>query len=113
MSSIQERGTGEGISIEVYNPGKAWRTVAILVLLSLVAFLDRMVISMLVEPIKHDLQLTDTQFSLAQGAAFALAFALSAIPIGMAVDRYSRRHVLFVCVFIWAAGCVSAGFATG
>ena len=72
-----------------------------------------MVISILIKPIQHDLHLTDTQFSLAQGVAFAASFALCAIPLGIAIDRYSRRHIVFICVLAWGSGLHRRGVRDG
>jgi MFS family permease len=113
MRSLSEKDGLRSEAAVFSGLGKAWRTVFILFVLAIASFLDRMVISMLVGPIEHDLKLTDTQFSLVQGIAFAAAFAFGAIPLGMAIDRYSRRHIVFICVLCWAAGCISVGFAAG
>lgn len=69
----------------------AWVTLAALFAAYILSFVDRMIIGLLVEPIKRDLQITDTQVSLLQGLAFALFFAIAAIPIGRLVDRVHRR----------------------
>ena len=59
-----------------------WYVVFVMCLCSIVAFVDRQIINLLVEDIKTDLQVTDTQIGLLQGFAFALFYAFAAIPLG-------------------------------
>lgn len=93
-------------------PAAAWTVLALLMLLGTVAFLDRQVIALLVAPIKRDLAISDTQVSLLQGLAFALLYATAALPIGHAVDRHSRRLIIFGGVFVWGAAASLSGLAT-
>ena len=89
----------------------AWLTVALLLLLNVVALLDRQAISLLVGPIRADLGVSDVQISLLQGFAFATLYSLCAIPLGWAVDRFSRRLVIFCGVFTWGLATVACGLA--
>ena len=88
-----------------------WLTVTILFVLYIRSLADRYLIALLVDPIKHALGLTDFQISLLQGPAFAVLYCLCAIPVGLALDRTSRRWVLFGCVVVWSAGAASCGLA--
>jgi len=90
---------------------RAWTGVAVLLLLNVVALLDRQIISLLVGPIKADLGISNAQIGLLQGFAFALLYCFAAIPIGWAVDRISRRLVIFVGVFVWGLATVASGLA--
>ncbi|NOW48190.1 MFS family permease [Novosphingobium sp. SG751A] len=89
----------------------AWLTVAILFVLYIRSLADRYLMALMVEPIKQGLHLSDTQFSLLQGPAFAVFYCLCAIPVGLMLDRYSRRWVLFFCILLWSAGAGACGFA--
>jgi len=60
-----------------------WYVVGVLLVAYVLAFLDRQVISLLIEPMKHDLALNDTQISLLQGLAFALCNGLGAFRSGV------------------------------
>ncbi|MGI4880032.1 MAG: MFS transporter, partial [Janthinobacterium lividum] len=91
---------------------KPWFTLGLLVLLGAVAFLDRQVISLLVGPIKADLGVSDTQIGLLQGLAFGILYATCAVPIGYAVDRHSRRLVIFFGVLIWGLAASASGLMT-
>jgi predicted MFS family arabinose efflux permease len=84
-----------------------------LALLSLVSFfnyLDRMVIAVLVEPIKRDLHLSDTQVGLVAGFAFALLYALAGLPLARIADRRSRVILVSACLVVWSAMTVLTGF---
>lgn len=89
----------------------AWWMVAVLFLLNIFAWLDRLVITMLAPPIRADLDISLFQMSLVLGPAFAVFYALFGVPIGWAVDRYSRRLIIFVGVLLWAVATIASGFA--
>lgn len=90
----------------------AWWMVAALFVIYVLAWLDRLTVSMLVTPIKADMGLTDFQMSLVLGPAFALSYSLFAIPLGWASDRFPRRAVIFGGVLVWAAATLACGFAS-
>jgi MFS family permease len=90
----------------------AWWMVAVLFLLNIFAWLDRLVITMLAPPIRAELDISLFQMSLVLGPAFAVFYALFGVPIGWAVDRYSRRMIIFIGVLLWAAATVASGFAS-
>lgn len=92
-------------------PLVAWLTVAILFLLYIRSLADRYLVALMVEPIKRDLGLSDFQMSLLQGLAFAVLYSICAIPVGLALDRKSRRWVLFLCVVVWSLGAAGCGLA--
>ena len=89
----------------------SYSAVAILTLAQVFAFIDRQIPSMLVEPIKQDFNLTDSQIALLGGAAFSIFYAIMALPIGYAVDRYKRTKVLGTGIFLWSLMTVLAGLA--
>lgn len=94
-------------------PGKfvAWLTVAVLFLLYIRSLADRYLIALMVDPIKRDLGLSDTQMGLLQGLAFAVLYAICAIPVGLLLDRKGRRWVLFFCIIVWSSGAAACGLA--
>lgn len=91
--------------------GVAWFGLFILVLMYIASYLDRQIVSLMVEPLKQDLHLSEMQFGLLQGAAFATFYALVGFPMGWLVDRYSRRAIIFVGMAVWSAACVGCGLA--
>lgn len=84
------------------SPAYAWFLVAMLFVAYILSFVDRMILSLLVEPIKADMNLTDTQVSLLQGIAFALFYTLMGLPIGRLVDEGSRVRIIAIGVSVWS-----------
>ena len=91
----------------------AWYTVGVMFLLYWLSILDRLIISLLVEPIKADLQITDFQFSMLLGLSFALFYALFGLPFGWMVDKFNRRRIIFLGVAIWSIATAACGLAAG
>ena len=92
-----------------------WRTHLSLALLALVyifSFIDRQVLSILLEPIKHEFGASDTQMGLLTGLAFGLIYALLGIPVGRMADTQNRRNIVAVCCGIWSLATAACGFAT-
>lgn len=89
--------------------------VALLVLLlatvNALSFMDRMAVGVLGSSIRADLSLSGTQFGLVTGAAFAIVYALAALPVARAADRYGPRRILPGCVAFWSLAMVVAGLA--
>lgn len=78
----------------------------VLTLLTIVSFfnyLDRWVIAILLEPIKLELDLSDSQMGLIAGFAFALLYATVGLPLARIADRRSRITLLSVCLALWSA----------
>ena len=92
-------------------PLRRWLVVAALSFASIVSYVDRQIINLLVEPIKADLGLTDLEISLLQGFSFALLYALLAIPIAWIADHGNRKWVILVGMTGWSAATFSSGLA--
>ena len=88
-----------------------WYVVAILCLCNMVAFVDRQIINLLVEDIKADLAITDTEISLLQGLAFAVFYAVTAVPLGRLADTANRRWIISTGILIWTVAAASCGLA--
>ncbi len=88
-----------------------YSAVVVMTLAQVFAFIDRQIPAMLVEPIKQDFNLNDSQIALLGGAAFSIFYAIMALPIGYAVDRYKRVNVLGTGIFIWSLMTTLAGLA--
>jgi MFS family permease len=89
----------------------AWYVVFVLIAAYISSFLDRQILSLLVEPIRQDLQITDLQISLLQGFAFAVFYSLCVLPAGWLVDHFSRKNVLAAGLALWCLMTVACGFA--
>src|SRR5580704_8856429 len=89
----------------------AWYSVAVLMLMYIFSFIDRTTISLLVEPMKRDLHISDTQIGMLQGLAFALLYTFLGLPIARLSDRHSRRAIIAGGVFIWSIMATLCGLA--
>ena len=90
----------------------AWWMVAVLLAVYILSIVDRTMIALLVDPIKHRLGISDFQMSLILGPAFGVAYSLFNLPSGWAADRWQRRWVIFGGIFLWALMTILCGFAT-
>lgn len=93
------------------SPAYAWYVVVVLTTAYVVSFLDRQILALLVEPIKQDLGISDTQMSLLLGFAFAIFYTLLGIPIGRLADRASRRAIIAAGISIWCLMTALCGLA--
>ncbi len=84
---------------------------AFLIALYVINYVDRQILSVLLEPIKRDLGASDTQMGLLTGLAFALFYTLAAIPIARLADAGVRRDVIVVGVAVWSVMTAVCGFA--
>jgi MFS family permease len=91
--------------------GYAWTVVAILVATAILSYTDRQVLSLLVDPIRADLGISDTQISLLLGTAFAVVYGVAGIPLGYLADRISRRNLIFCGVLVWTIGTLACGLS--
>lgn len=89
-----------------------WPLVAILMIFYFLSFVDRAMISLMVEPIEHDLGFTDVQMGLLLGPAFGIFYAAAGIPLGRLMDRYSKRWLCMAVVAFWGLSTAISGMAT-
>lgn len=90
---------------------QAWWTVFAIVMAAFLCTMDRLVLNLLVDPIRADLHATDTQFSLLQGLSFTVVNSIAALPLGILADRTSRRHLLMCGVMVWSVATVFEGLS--
>lgn len=76
-----------------------------------VNFIDRSILAILLEPIKLDLELNDTQLGLLGGLAFALFYTTLGIPIAALADRWSRVKILSIAMVVWSGMTALCGLA--
>jgi len=99
-------------SSTLYPPRYRNYALGILFLGYVVNFVDRSILAILLEPIKHDLILSDSELGLLGGLAFALFYATLGIPIAALADRWSRVKVLAISMIIWSAMTALCGMAS-
>jgi MFS family permease len=92
-------------------PVYACSVVAILIGAAILSYTDRQVLSLLVDPIRHDLSISDTQVSLLLGSAFALIYGVAGLPLGYLADRMSRRNLIAAGLLIWSLATMAGSLA--
>lgn len=91
---------------------QAWWSVFVFSVTLAVSFLDRGIINLMVEPIKRDLKLTDTELSLVMGFAFVALYLLLGLPVARLIDRGSRRRILGIAATVWSISTMCCGLAS-
>jgi MFS family permease len=93
------------------DPRQAWYATFVLMIAYTLSYVDRQILSMLVDPIKADLGISDTQIGLLQGFAFAVFYTLVGIPMGRLADRGDRRRIIAWGIFFWSLATALCGLA--
>lgn len=83
----------------------------VLSLINAVAFIDRQSLPLLIDQIKGDLRVSDTQMSYLVGIAFVATYVLLSVPAGALMDRFPRRAVMACGIALWSAATALCGFA--
>lgn len=108
QSGKQSTPAGEDTTFDTKG---AWYAVAVLLIAYTFSFIDRTIISLLVGPIKADLDISDTQMGVLMGFAFAIFYTIMGVPIGKLADQYSRRWIITVGVFFWSLMTAACGLS--
>jgi MFS family permease len=93
-------------------PSLAWYLVGVLVIANILSFVDRQILGLLVQPIRADLGISDTQISLLQGFAFSILYSILGLPLGRYADRANRRNLIIVGIGIWSVMTMACGLAS-
>lgn len=92
-------------------PAYSWYVLFTLVVVYILNFIDRQILSILAVDIKRDLSLTDGQLGFLGGAAFAVFYALFGVPLGRLADRWHRVRLLTIGLALWSTMTVLSGMA--
>jgi MFS family permease len=92
-------------------PRQAWYAVGVFAVVLMLNFLDRGILTLLVEPIKKDLHLSDQQIALLIGFAFVCFYAVLGLPIARLVDSRNRRVIIGIGIATWSLATASCGLA--
>lgn len=98
-------------------PGAAWSSalknyvLAALVVVAVISYIDRQIITILLESIKLELGVSDTQMGMLTGVYFAAFYVLAGIPLARFADRGNRRSLIAVCLATWSAATAACGLA--
>jgi len=89
----------------------SWYVLVLLMFSYALAYVDRQLLNLVVDPIKHSLLISDTQLSLIQGVAFVIAYLLAAPVFGRLVDTGNRRNILITGICLWCVFAALCGKA--
>lgn len=92
-------------------PARAWSVVALFCVAAILSYTDRQILGLLVDPIRADLHVSDTQVGVLQGIAFAIVYSFAGLPLGRLADLVQRRSVILVGIALWSVGTLSCGYA--
>ncbi len=103
MRQVRERLTEK--------PWYKWYAVGVLTAVYASSQVDRQIMAILLEPIKIELEASDTQMGFLVGLTFAIFYATLGMPIAMLADRVNRRNIITAAISIWSAMTVVCGYA--
>lgn len=111
MTEIKAEAEAQSDPFAYRSDAYAWFVVFMLCLAQVISFIDRQIITLLVDPIREDLGITDVQISWLQGFAFALFYGVIAIPIGRMVDSKNRKAIVAIGMVIFSLATAICGVA--
>jgi MFS family permease len=91
---------------------RAWWAVAMFCIAAILSYSDRQVLSLLVDPLKADLNASDFDIGLLQGAGFSIIYAVAGLALGRAADVLPRKAVILTGIAIWSVATLTCGYAT-
>lgn len=74
-------------------------------------FLDRTVINILIDPIKHEYHLSDTVMGFISGFGFVMMYSILAAPVARWADRGNRRSIITWGLVLWSGMTAMGGVA--
>lgn len=93
-------------------PAQAWYTVGILAAITTFAMLDQNILGLLIQQIKADFQLTDSEAGMLLGPTQAIFYALVAVPFSRFIDRWTRKWIIAGGLVIWSLATAASGLAS-
>lgn len=90
----------------------AWLALGLLSLIYMLNFMDRQILSVLIEPVRKDIAFSDTEIGLLTGTLFALCYSALTVPIAMLADRWNRVRIVAAGCFLWSLFTGLSGTAT-
>ncbi len=112
MSNIEPVAVSGGGGVNASIAASRNYVLGVLVVVYTFNFVDRQILSILIEPIKAELGLSDTQIGLLSGFAFAAFYATLGIPIARLADRSNRRNLIALSLLVWSGMTAMSGLVT-
>jgi len=94
-----------------YTPAQRWWFLSILFLVASCNYMDRVIIAVLLEPIKQEFGASDTLMGLLSGASFAIMYAVMGIPFARWADRGNRKYIITFALVFWSVMTALCGAA--
>lgn len=103
-------------TIQTTNPTSSkltspWLVLAMLLLVSIVNFADRFLLTGLIGPIKAEFGLGDGMIGLLMGPAFVVLYVVAGIPLARLADRWSRKMIIAIGCVTWSLATIATGMA--
>jgi len=89
----------------------AWYVLGVLMFTYMVSFIDRLILGLLIQPIKASLQVTDTEIGLLAGIGFALFYTVMGVPLARLADSGNRKWLIIIGASLWTAMTAASAFA--
>ena len=109
--TVEETGDAAAQNSGTRGAARAWSVVFILLILFVLASVDRNLIALMVDPIRSSFGTDDFEMGLLQGSAFAVFFLIGSLPMGWIVDRYSKRWTIYLGVTTWSIATIACGLS--
>lgn len=94
------------------HPWLKYYVLGLLFAAGVISYIDRKIIAVLLEGIKADLDLTDTQMGLLAGVFFSASYIVAGVPLARLSDSGNRRGIIAACMAVWSAATALCGLAT-
>lgn len=91
---------------------KPWLGLGVLMVVYVLNFTDRQILAILIEPIRREIPMSDTQIGLLTGTLFAVFYSIITIPFAMMADRVNRVRIVAAACFLWSLFTGLSGLAT-
>ena len=107
MAAVRPEAADGGVGTTM----QRWYVLLMMVLVYTLSIADRYVISTVLEPIRLELQLTDSGIAFLTGVSLALFYVVLGFPISWLIDRGNRRNIIAVCLVAWSVMTAFSGLS--